>query len=241
MDQTYLTCDDLHVWLAPFTEGRHHYVYIELGSEEEISMIRIWNFNKSRIHSYRGVKELKIELDNKVIFYGEIQKAPGNLKDIDQCFETIMFTNDEGLIKMIEKNDWLNLGELHEIETDMYIIERPMTASGMMDQLSSKPLSKTDAEGRPITSAVKGKSLITTLPNICRITENDSQPSCTSLHEVKKRQRGFKCKSLSITILSNWGDSSFAGICELELIDQKNKKIPLNIKNLSAKPRDMNE
>jgi len=41
--------------------------------------------------------------------------------------------------------------------------------------------------------------------------------------------------------LSNWGDSSFAGICELELIDQKNKKIPLNIKNLSAKPRDMNE
>ena len=44
-----------------------------------------------------------------------------------------MFTNDEGLIKMIEKNDWLNLGELHEIETDIYIIGRPMTASGMMD------------------------------------------------------------------------------------------------------------
>lgn len=29
-----------------------------------------------------------------------------------------MFTNDESLIKIIEKNDWLNKGELTEIETD---------------------------------------------------------------------------------------------------------------------------
>ena len=93
MDQTYLTCDDLHVWLAPFTEGSHHFVYIDLNNEEEIAMIRIWNFNKSRIHSCRGVKDIRIDLDNKVIFYllfllkvifyGEIQKAPGNLKDIN--------------------------------------------------------------------------------------------------------------------------------------------------------------
>lgn len=35
-------------------------------------MIRIWNYNKSRIHASRGVKNIKISLDNKDIFEGEI-------------------------------------------------------------------------------------------------------------------------------------------------------------------------
>lgn len=57
-----------------------------------------------------------------------------------------------------------------------------MTASGMIDecQISSKPFSKTDADGRPITSAVKGKSLTTTeshFKDIVKITENDSKSS----------------------------------------------------------------
>jgi hypothetical protein len=41
-------------------------------------MIRIWNYNKSRIHSYRGARLVTCTLDNKIIFKGEISKAPGN-------------------------------------------------------------------------------------------------------------------------------------------------------------------
>jgi hypothetical protein len=66
LDGTCLTCDDLHVWLAPFTPGKAHYITIELDSKTVVSMIRIWNFNKSRIHSHRGVRDLLIELDETV-------------------------------------------------------------------------------------------------------------------------------------------------------------------------------
>lgn len=44
----------------------------------EISMIRIWNYNKSRIHSFRGARLINISLDKKTIFRGEIKRAPGN-------------------------------------------------------------------------------------------------------------------------------------------------------------------
>jgi len=44
-------------------------------------MIRIWNYNKSRIHSYRGARLITIEFDDRIIFSGEIRKAPGNTKD----------------------------------------------------------------------------------------------------------------------------------------------------------------
>lgn len=42
-------------------------------------MIRIWNYNKSRTHSFRGVKEISITLDKSLVFRGIICKAPGNL------------------------------------------------------------------------------------------------------------------------------------------------------------------
>ena len=63
-----------------------------------LSLIRIWNYNKSRIHSYRGAKDLEITLDSNLIFKGEISKAPGRLNDADQYCEYIMFTKDENII-----------------------------------------------------------------------------------------------------------------------------------------------
>jgi hypothetical protein len=55
---------------------------------------------------------------------------------------------------------------------------------------------------------------------IAKITEyNDSKTSSMVSNEIQIRKRGFKCKSLTITILSNWGDPNHVGLCELELID----------------------
>ncbi len=51
--------------------------------KKQISMLRIWNYNKSRIHSFRGAKDVQITLDKKLIFRGEIQKAPGILKNAE--------------------------------------------------------------------------------------------------------------------------------------------------------------
>jgi hypothetical protein len=71
-------------------------------------MIRIWNYNKSRIHSYRGARLLTCELDGKTIFRGEISKAPGNTVDPAACCEIILFTDDDFILEMIDSNDWLN-------------------------------------------------------------------------------------------------------------------------------------
>lgn len=32
----------MHLWLAPFTPGAHHLVYLEFDNVQTIAMIRIW-------------------------------------------------------------------------------------------------------------------------------------------------------------------------------------------------------
>lgn len=73
------TQDDMHLWLAPFTPSRSHTIYLDFGSSYQVAMIRVWNYNKSRIHSFRGVKEVEMVLDGMCIFRGEIAKAAGTL------------------------------------------------------------------------------------------------------------------------------------------------------------------
>ncbi|MEQ2168863.1 hypothetical protein GOODEAATRI_019033, partial [Goodea atripinnis] len=73
------TQDDMHLWLAPFTPGRSHTIFLNFAASYQIAMIRVWNYNKSRIHSFRGVKEVEMLLDGRCIFRGEIAKASGTL------------------------------------------------------------------------------------------------------------------------------------------------------------------
>lgn len=77
-------------------------------------MIRIWNYNKSRIHSARGAREISLILDNKLIFRGELKKAYGNMSlkssnnGNEGPFEMILLTNDEQVLALISNNDWIN-------------------------------------------------------------------------------------------------------------------------------------
>ena len=69
----------MHVWLAPFTQGKLNFIYIDLLERKRISMMRIWNYNKSRTHSFRGAKEVSVTMDKQLVFKGTVRKAPGNL------------------------------------------------------------------------------------------------------------------------------------------------------------------
>lgn len=71
----YLTTDSHNQWLSPFKKDSC--VSIDFGRRQSLSMIRLWNYNESRIHSSRGVRYLSIELDSQVIFQGEIRKSNG--------------------------------------------------------------------------------------------------------------------------------------------------------------------
>lgn len=117
VDGVNCTCDDFHMWLAPFTLGNAHAVELELDARTSISMIRIWNYNKSRAHSYRGVRHARLLLYDTpsssspsagtVIFQGEVAQALGlvSTDTIDQSCEVILFTRDDAILEAIEAND----------------------------------------------------------------------------------------------------------------------------------------
>lgn len=82
MDGTFHTCDEMHSWLAPYTSGENHYIYISLDSNSTLSMLRLWNCNTSRTHSSRGIRYVEMMLDNILIFKGEIKRASGTANDV---------------------------------------------------------------------------------------------------------------------------------------------------------------
>lgn len=69
----------MHMWLTPFTPNQDHFIFIQFSKLEQVAMLRIWNYNKSRIHCYRGAKDIEIKLDAKMIFVGEIARASGEI------------------------------------------------------------------------------------------------------------------------------------------------------------------
>ncbi|XP_015595350.1 protein KIAA0556 [Cephus cinctus] len=123
------TRDDYNLWLAPFTNGHHHYIYMTFEKAVNVAMIRIWNYNKSRIHSYRGAREITMKLDKTTIFHGEIVKASGAVfGNVNSFGDTILFTTNERILELISKNDKTyniidSAVESPSIETD-----RPITA-----------------------------------------------------------------------------------------------------------------
>lgn len=107
LDGVNHTSDDLHAWLTPYTSGLDHLIFINFDKITTISMIKIWNYNKNRIHSYRGARYLEISMDGKYIFKGEIKRALGSvlIDNFDECSECIYFTKSPIILGLIEKND----------------------------------------------------------------------------------------------------------------------------------------
>lgn len=125
VDGVNFTCDDFHMWLAPFTPGQAHYALLEMNASVSISMVRIWNYNKSRTHTCRGVREARLILyesvptslmsgsesklaeSGKIIFEGEIRQAPGlvGADSMEISNEVILFTQETAILEAIEAND----------------------------------------------------------------------------------------------------------------------------------------
>ena len=78
---------------------------IELSQPEKISMIRIWNYNASRMDVSKGIKLLWITSANELIFLGKIKQASGRLENPLKNCESILFTNDGDILQALAKND----------------------------------------------------------------------------------------------------------------------------------------
>lgn len=105
LDGVNWTCDDLHAWLAPFTPGEVVSITVSFDDPTTLGMIRVWNYNHSRIHSFRGVRSIQVRLDDRVIFMGEIRKAPGIMEGALRCAECLLFTEDENTLERLEEYD----------------------------------------------------------------------------------------------------------------------------------------
>uniref|UniRef100_A0A8C6S5Q3 KIAA0556 n=1 Tax=Neogobius melanostomus TaxID=47308 RepID=A0A8C6S5Q3_9GOBI len=213
------TQDDMHLWLAPFTSGRNHTIFLDFGAPFHVAMIRVWNYNKSRIHSFRGVKEVEMLLDGICIFRGEIAKASGTLSGgLDQFGDTILFTTDDDILEAMSRYDetFLTDAESPDNLVNEEVLQRPRTADGEGDE-------------RPFTQAgFREEDLILQLnPSIKQ--SGDSVEHIPGLYTGK------------IEMMLTWGDSHYMGLTGLEVVGKEGESLPLDLNFMAASPRDVND
>ncbi|KAG5345966.1 K0556 protein, partial [Acromyrmex heyeri] len=210
------TRDDANLWLTPYSNGDHHYVYMIFEFTITIAMIRIWNYNKSRIHSFRGAKDVIIKLNDIIIFYGEIAKASGDdMGSLDSFGDTILFTTDENILELISKHDNTFI-EFNNGTSDCEEKEiiRPITATMTNDQIVSARRNNSDDS-------------IENSPN----AYTNSKIRNTAVIPLS-------CREIQLIILSNWGLQHLVGLTGIELIGDQGVAVPLVSANLHCNAAD---
>ncbi|XP_078146747.1 katanin-interacting protein [Centroberyx gerrardi] len=224
IDGVNRTQDDMHLWLAPFTPGRSHVIFLDFAAPHHVAMIRVWNYNKSRIHSFRGVKEVEMLLDGRCIFRGEIAKASGTLSGgLDQFGDTILFTTDDEILEAMSRYDETFQSEGEGPESLVYEeeLQRPRTADG-------------EGEERPFTQAgFREEDLTLKLqlnPTVSQSEEN--------MEQIPGMYTG---KCLRLELVLTWGDSHYLGLTGLEVVGKEGESLPLDLCMMAASPRDVND
>uniref|UniRef100_A0A671QAZ0 Katanin interacting protein n=1 Tax=Sinocyclocheilus anshuiensis TaxID=1608454 RepID=A0A671QAZ0_9TELE len=219
IDSVHRTQDDMHLWLAPYTPGRKHVISMDLGVRCCLAMIRVWNYNKSRIHSFRGAREMEMILDGRCIFRGEIAKASGTLSgELDQFGDTILFTTDDDILEAMAQFDDTFEGEMEMdgpgVEEEE--LQRPQTADG-------------EGEERPFTQAGFRKEDTHSHVNL--------HPQYTTEHPTRYPTAAI----LQLNLLSSWGDPHYVGLTGLEVVGKGGASIPVDVSMATASPRDLND
>ncbi|XP_004856059.1 protein KIAA0556 homolog isoform X4 [Heterocephalus glaber] len=223
IDGVNRTQDDMHVWLAPFTPGQPHSISVDFTHPCQVALIRVWNYNKSRIHSFRGVKDIAMLLDGQCIFDGEIAKASGTLAGAPEHFgDTILFTTDDDILEAIFCSDetfGTDVDSLCDLQLEE-ALRRPSTADS-------------EAQERPFTQAGSGVEDWTPgleLPPSAPVPEATT-PAPGIYHGI--------CLQLNFT--ASWGDLHYLGLTGLEVVGKDGQALPIHLQQISACPRDLND
>eukprot|EP00057_Strongylocentrotus_purpuratus_P022589 XP_011677063.1 PREDICTED: uncharacterized protein KIAA0556-like [Strongylocentrotus purpuratus] len=247
------TRDDIHMWLAPFTPGRVHLITMTFDHPVKVAMIRIWNYNKSRIHSFRGAKDIEISLDDNNIFKGEISRASGALQGDPSSFgDTILFTEDEEILELISKND------------EVYVAAEDWFSSSMDDDAAppTRPRTADVSEERPMTTARQNRArpakseptLVESGRPGGKSPPPKSHDTTTSDHALHRADPGaesswmtqpqdavFRGRYLKLNFTVTWGDIYYLGMTGLEIMDIEGDAIPMTMDMIDAYPRDLNQ
>jgi len=216
----YRTMDLLHMWLAPFRRGTRLIVTLTLFRPVTVAMIRVWNYNESRVYTDRGVRDVQIRLDGKRIFHGEIGMASGHTRPQgEHSFgEVILFTADESMLAAVAENDSAFFDASGEAEMRSSTLALPAT----LQRPSTGGRSPEDGD---VELAVMEDTLDT-----------------DDLSSIRPESgRGWKAEVLQLSFEETWGDRHYLGLTGISVVAADGSDIPLQLAGLDASPRDLNE
>jgi len=253
------SCDDRKGWLANKAEKNRLMIHFEC--KIKISMIRFWNYNKNRVYSYRGVKELRIFFDGNLIFKGEIKKAPGlACNNINECVDMILFTCDQDILDSIQSND-----PIQDIQLSLCLKEKlkQMKQMNVIDNTESKLQRRRSNCSTKSTSSLLCQATavqpLLTYQQVLNIEEelyNERSPTAgcihpnipttntTSMIAFEPTAVGLKGRHLNINLTETWGDQYYLGLNGLAVLIQNEngdmEEFQLNPDQISAMPSDIN-
>ncbi|CAH0400997.1 unnamed protein product [Chilo suppressalis] len=143
VDGVVRTRDERHAWTAPAPRTLPIALSVLLANTTRLALLRIWNYNKSRIYSTRGLRLVQIKLDDQIIFQGEIARSSGELKGPLQSFgDTILFTRDPDILESVMVNDknFQALLKDNEPVNETTTLDRPPTANDYNHNMSPEEL-----------------------------------------------------------------------------------------------------
>ena len=98
-------------WMTAISEGNPLQIRVRLPSKTSLSLVRIWNYSKSRTHASRGVRHMSLHLEDRndrLIFMGEIARSSGDSTLLLEEAEYLVFTANKAILLNIENGDWID-------------------------------------------------------------------------------------------------------------------------------------
>ncbi|KAL0225538.1 hypothetical protein RCL1_003450 [Eukaryota sp. TZLM3-RCL] len=216
VDKFPRTTSLFHQWLAPFTGNNQ--IFLRLPETCSISMIRIWNYNASRIHCDRGSKSIKILSDDDVIFYGELKQAEGKIVGSKELAESIVFTDDEFVLDQLAKNDPVSDDESNLIDDVVDDVSLSSTAFVVF---------KGETSATVESPKVKQQSNLI-VPQPVKTGVLTSDPSVDSiLSSIKSDLYSQSTTLLSFYLTENYGDPFFIGLTSIFILILVNNSVQI--------------
>ncbi|VDM43879.1 unnamed protein product [Toxocara canis] len=200
------------------------YIIITLKEDECIAMIRVWNYDQSRVYALRGVRDLRIELDGQPIFQGEISCAFTSNSDVHPMGDTILFTTDEAILEKIAENDVCLVDDevvtssldLFAIDPDTRVTNSPSTTS-LTSAIVHRP---STGDRKKLRSASRGAPEERVTGAIAEMSVE--RPSVAPVVDVERDVSELpSVKVLHMELTENWGSPDCIGLTGLQFLGPK--------------------
>ncbi|KAL5254351.1 hypothetical protein ACHWQZ_G013960 [Mnemiopsis leidyi] len=234
------TRDDFNMWLAPFEAGKEHSITLNFKCSTRLALLRLWNYNKSRIHSYRGVRDITVTLDHVTIFRGEVARACGGLAGGTEAYgDTVLFTEQEEVLEMVAAFDQTYQG-------DMEFDSEDECEEASQHPPASPNCGEDTSDIRPYTSARVTSREATREGSRGTVASRDFELGTQTLEEeylVAARQEMMECISespvprgqvLTLTLMETWGDPDYIGLTGIELFGTDGNLISLSEESVNG-------